>query len=232
MNQQPAFNGLDIAIPVLSAGGSQIRISAKGIEVITGGKFEVKAGQHQFLGGTTASAEIPALPILTLPSRTVELNYLYDDLKPVAQAPYKLVFEDGSMQEGLLDNNGYAKATIPGDKKQPKVYYGFSSLDATPDQQKLDNRFKDNQVMSITEAEQLLEQYNQQELDALLDDYFPDEIEEMINGSDIEYDDHVSDYEEQLIAQYNNAADGIADDAEEILLNEGSSSQFKSGDDA
>ena len=183
------------------------------------------------MGGTNVSAEIPALPTLTLPSRTVELNYLYDDLKPVAQAPYKLIFEDGSMQEGLLDNNGYAKATIPGDKTQAKVYYGFSSLDATPDQEKLDNRFKDKQVMSVTEAGQFIEKYNQQELDALLDDYFPDEIEEMINGSDIEYDDHINDYEEQLIAQYNNADDGIADDAEEIVLTEEKSCQSRFGND-
>lgn len=46
MNQQPAFNGLEIATPVLSAGGSQVKISAQGIEIITGGKFEAKAGQH------------------------------------------------------------------------------------------------------------------------------------------------------------------------------------------
>ena len=53
----------------------------------------------------------------------------------------------------------------------------------------------------------------------------------MINGSDIEYDDHINDYEEQLIAQYNNADDGIADDAEEIVLTEEKSCQSRFGND-
>lgn len=46
MNQQPALDDLGFATPVLSAGGSQVKISAQGIEIITGDKFEAKAGQH------------------------------------------------------------------------------------------------------------------------------------------------------------------------------------------
>lgn len=36
---------------VITAGGSQIKINSSGIFPITGGKFEVKAGQHLFMGG-------------------------------------------------------------------------------------------------------------------------------------------------------------------------------------
>ena len=86
--------------------------------------------------------------------------------------------------------------------------------------------------MSVTEAEQLIEQYNQQELATLLDEYFPDEIEDMIKGDDIEYDDHISDYEEHLIASENNTEDVLEDDAEEILLSsEDSTSGLRLGDE-
>lgn len=52
--------------------------------------------------------------------------------------------------------------------------------------------------MSIVEAEQLIEQYNKQELDHLLDEYFPDEIQAMIDGQGVEYDDHINDYVEKI----------------------------------
>lgn len=161
--------------------------------------------------------------------KELELKYVYEDLKPVVQAPFKLIFTDGSSQEGILNADGFAKVAIPSDKAQPKVYYGFSSVDAKPDKEKNENPFKDNNVMSVTEAEQLIEQYNQQELDALLDDFFPDEIEEMLKTGDIEYDDHISDYEEQLIPQQNDTDDEIADDLEEILLKKDSASRFDLG---
>lgn len=163
--------------------------------------------------------------------KELELKYVYEDFKPVIQAPYKLIFSDGTSQEGLLNTDGYAKITIPGDKIQSKVYYGFSSVEAKPDKNKANNPFKDKKVMTVTEAEQLIEQYNQQELDALLDEYFPDEIEDMINGGDVEYDDHINDYEEKLIEQENNTDDAITDDLEEILLSDNSSSHLSLRDD-
>ncbi|WP_336936585.1 type VI secretion system Vgr family protein, partial [Acinetobacter beijerinckii] len=203
---------------VITAGGSQIKLNGSGVFPTTGGKFEVKAGQHLFMGGASVSPNLPALPALNLLPKELELKYVYDDLKPVIQAPYKLIFSDGTSQEGILDANGYAKVPIPGDKTQSKVYYGFSLVEAKPDKEKVANPFKDRKVMSVAEAEQLIEQYNQQELATLLDEYFPDEIEDMIKGDDIEYDDHISDYEEHLIASENNAEDVLEDDAEEILL--------------
>ena len=64
----------------------------------------------------------------------------------------------------------------------------------------------------------------------MLDEYFPDEIEEMLTSNNIEYDDHVSDYEEQLIPQQNDVDDAIADDLEEILLTDDSTSRLDLGD--
>ncbi|WP_442891979.1 DUF2345 domain-containing protein [Acinetobacter sp. 161(2023)] len=216
---------------VITAGSSQIKINGSGIFPVTGGKFEVKAGQHVFMGGGSASSTLPALPQLNMPAKELELKYVYDDLKPVAQAPYKLIFQDGSMQEGILDSSGYAKVQVPADKIQPKVYYGFSNMEAKPDQPKQQNSFKDKKVMSIVDAEQLIEQYNKQELDHLLDEYFPDEIQAMIDGQGVEYDDHINDYEEKDLEQQNNPDDAIADHAEEIPLNEHAAPHVGLGED-
>ncbi|EXB23400.1 rhs element Vgr family protein, partial [Acinetobacter baumannii 1437282] len=46
---------------VITAGGSQIKLDGSGIFPITGGKFEVKAGQHLFMGG--ASVNVPAIDL-------------------------------------------------------------------------------------------------------------------------------------------------------------------------
>lgn len=144
----------------LIADGSELKINSSGVFATTSGKFEVKAGQHLFMGGASVSPNFPALPALNLLPKELELKYVYDDLKPVIQAPYKLIFSDGTSQEGILDSNGYAKVPIPGDKTQSKVYYGFSHVEAKPDKEKVANPFKDRKVMNVTEAEQLIEQYN------------------------------------------------------------------------
>ena len=49
---------------VLIAGGSQIEISSGGVLPITSGKFEAKAGQHNFVGGSTVVSESKQLPLM------------------------------------------------------------------------------------------------------------------------------------------------------------------------
>lgn len=46
---------------VITAGGSQIKLNGSGIFSTTGGKFEVKAGQHLFMG--SASVNVPAIDL-------------------------------------------------------------------------------------------------------------------------------------------------------------------------
>ncbi|WP_180157980.1 DUF2345 domain-containing protein, partial [Acinetobacter sp. YH12045] len=50
---------------VLVAGGSQIEISSAGVLPTTSGKFEVKAGQHKFVGGQSSQNNLFTLPNLT-----------------------------------------------------------------------------------------------------------------------------------------------------------------------
>ncbi len=47
---------------VLTAGGSQVKITGSGIFMTTGGKFEVKAGQHLFMGGAEVGMNLQGLP--------------------------------------------------------------------------------------------------------------------------------------------------------------------------
>jgi type VI secretion system secreted protein VgrG len=107
MNQQPALSGLEITTPVFSAGGSQIRISAQGIEVITSGKFEAKAGQHQFLGGEKADISIPVLPRFQN-KNWIALEHLDADNQSFANLGYKIFFENNQTIEGKLDQQGKA----------------------------------------------------------------------------------------------------------------------------
>ncbi|MFH4338499.1 hypothetical protein WAJ35_24290, partial [Acinetobacter baumannii] len=50
--------------------------------------------------------------------------YVYEDLSPVKQATYELLFEDGTSKKGMLDANGYAKIDNIELGKKAKVLYG------------------------------------------------------------------------------------------------------------
>ncbi|MBO9529829.1 MAG: type VI secretion system tip protein VgrG, partial [Acinetobacter oleivorans] len=47
---------------ILTAGGSQVKITGSGIFMTTSGKFEVKAGQHLFMGGAEVGMNLQGLP--------------------------------------------------------------------------------------------------------------------------------------------------------------------------
>lgn len=110
---------------VLHGGSSLIRLQGNAITFETAGIFEVKGAGHSFTGGSSQPAALPALPFgaLGLPPNFIELNYHYDDLSPVPGAPYKLVFDDGTVLEGKLDDNGFARIeSVP--NSPARVYYG------------------------------------------------------------------------------------------------------------
>jgi len=58
---------------VITAGGSQIKLDGSGIFPITGGKFEVKAGQHLFMSGAKVQSFLPTLSNLPINKE----NYKY-----------------------------------------------------------------------------------------------------------------------------------------------------------
>ena len=58
---------------------------------------------------------LPLLPTTENKNNWIELAHRWPDLKPVANAPYKAVFTDGTVQTGKLDNKGHARIeNVPG----------------------------------------------------------------------------------------------------------------------
>ncbi|WP_374974294.1 DUF2345 domain-containing protein, partial [Acinetobacter venetianus] len=88
---------------VITAGGSQIKLDGSGIFPTTGGKFEVKAGQHLFMGG--AKVEVPKMK---LENKPCYLTFEIVDLegKPAKNVEYIAFRADGSQQIGRTDASG------------------------------------------------------------------------------------------------------------------------------
>jgi type VI secretion system secreted protein VgrG len=104
---------------VLTAGGSQIEISGAGVLPTTAGKFEVKAGQHQFLGGESVHATIPLIPKSGLHKIQFELR----DTETQELLPftfYMLMNDDGHISYGKTDANGLTQAFVT--DKQENYY--------------------------------------------------------------------------------------------------------------
>jgi type VI secretion system secreted protein VgrG len=93
------------------AGQSAITLKGGDIDFTTPGAFTVHGATHAFEAGGSQAAELPALPAAAIGEapRFVELNYDYDDLTPVANASYKVVFETGEVLQGTLDADGFAR---------------------------------------------------------------------------------------------------------------------------
>ncbi|MND63872.1 Phage-related baseplate assembly protein [compost metagenome] len=93
---------------VLTAGGSQVKITGSGIFMTTGGKFEVKAGQHLFMGGGSVNSSLPQLPEADNP---FVLQYLVKNKENqvVSEKPYILLDDEGNIHRGTTDKDGFMK---------------------------------------------------------------------------------------------------------------------------
>ncbi|WP_152514793.1 DUF2345 domain-containing protein, partial [Acinetobacter sp. COS3] len=174
---------------VITAGGSQIKLDGSGIFSTTGGKFEVKAGQHLFMGGAKVSAELPSLPVHGESAGFIELNYVYEDLSPVQQATYELLFEDGASKKGQLDVNGYAKIEGIELGKKAKVLYG-EDIRTEPEHfiKPLENPILSQKIRSDEEAAAARTSFIESYQSYLTDNFFDDEIEEIQNGGEVVHD--------------------------------------------
>ncbi|MFA2977910.1 type VI secretion system tip protein VgrG [Acinetobacter pittii] len=93
---------------VLTAGGSQVKITGSGIFMTTGGKFEVKAGQHKFMGGGSVNSSLPQLPEAENP---FVLQYLVKNKENqvMSEKPYILLDDEGNIHRGTTDKDGFMK---------------------------------------------------------------------------------------------------------------------------
>ncbi len=108
---------------LLTAGGAYIRIKGGKIELHAPGKVSFKGASHDWSGPKSQNISTPMMPQTENAKNWLELNHHYDDLTPLAGAAYKVVFADGSVREGKLDNKGHARLEgVPLGSAQ--VYYG------------------------------------------------------------------------------------------------------------
>ena len=94
----------------LTAGGSQIKMNGTGIFSTTAGKFESKAGQHQFLdGGKVISSSISLPKIGEKNAYDLKMLVKDNDGNIKRNMKYYFFLANGSKVEGITDDNGYTK---------------------------------------------------------------------------------------------------------------------------
>ena len=115
---------------VLTAGGSQVKITGSGIFMTTSGKFEVKAGQHKFMGGGSVNANVPALPDLRI--KTEHRNFQAIDSsknEPLEGIPYSILNKrTGIKSYGFTNEKGMTK-TIKSAENDELVVNWFEQED-------------------------------------------------------------------------------------------------------
>ncbi|MCH2072649.1 type VI secretion system Vgr family protein [Acinetobacter pittii] len=106
---------------VLTAGGSQVKITGSGIFMTTSGKFEVKAGQHLFMGGGSANANVPALPKLEFAQSPYSAQYQLFKADGRNFQGYKYFIHDSKnnlIKQGITDNQGLTEQVVTESKER------------------------------------------------------------------------------------------------------------------
>lgn len=106
---------------VLTAGGSQVKITGTGIFLTTGGKFEVKAGQHLFMGGGSVNANVPALPKLEFAESPYSAQYQLFKADGRNFQGYKYSIydsKDNLIKQGITDNQGLTEQVVTESKER------------------------------------------------------------------------------------------------------------------
>ncbi|EXS30591.1 rhs element Vgr family protein [Acinetobacter sp. 742879] len=117
----------------LTANGSQVKLNGSGIFPVTGGKLEVKAGQHLFMGGAKVATQSPELAMLP----DYHLTYIAKDLdgNPLKNKKYLMILQNGEMVSGVTDDQGKTqKITTKGPQKiqislEDHVHDGFVTFE-------------------------------------------------------------------------------------------------------
>ncbi|RKG42023.1 MULTISPECIES: type VI secretion system Vgr family protein [Acinetobacter] len=110
---------------VLTAGGSQLKINGDGIFAITGGKFESKAGQHSFVGGSKVSYEVPQLPNASIYSNRLDVYDLFWQ-SDFSQLSFKaFIPETNAVISGGIDEHGRTGKISTADPSKLQILVGM-----------------------------------------------------------------------------------------------------------
>lgn len=178
---------------LLTSGCGYIRLKGGNIDIHCPASVSVKGSSHDFKGGGSDNANLPALPIGAAgqPVKTLDLKYRYCDLTPVVGANYLVRFLDGTTKSGTLDESG--DATIINPPSAGQVFFGFDSRAVHPRKIKASNAMFGASADTPESAQQVLAQYLEAEEEYLNDNFFPDEL--VAVGNLVSYEDQVNDYE-------------------------------------
>jgi type VI secretion system VgrG family protein len=75
----------------LKAGGTQLVVNGSGVFIKTGGKFEVKSGQHLFTSGATVNAQLPKMPESGIFSKRIDFKNLIPENLLNTELAYKFI---------------------------------------------------------------------------------------------------------------------------------------------
>ncbi len=117
---------------VLVAGGSQIEISSAGILPTTSGKFEVKAGQHKFVGPQQVNVPITTLPN-ELKSFSQQIKVIDHTQKIMPNEKYVIVKPNGEYLAGISDINAMTKRIFTQQKEKLRILVGQDAEDFLKD---------------------------------------------------------------------------------------------------
>ncbi|MCR4530715.1 DUF2345 domain-containing protein, partial [Acinetobacter venetianus] len=115
---------------VITAGGSQIKLDGSGIFPTTGGKFEVKAGQHLFKTGQALGVNIKGLPALELFNEQFALTLPSGE--PFKEMDYKVSSGDETFM-AQTNKKGLTKRIHSPQEKELKLELNWMNLQVDPD---------------------------------------------------------------------------------------------------
>jgi type VI secretion system secreted protein VgrG len=119
---------------VLQAGQSSITLEGGNITFACPGNFTVKGGQHSFDGGAKSAPAIAKLPDsrLKLFHQTLRAVDAHSGA-PVANVPYKIEMQDGTILTGHTDADGHTQKLATADPMKVKVSWYADIHEAEPE---------------------------------------------------------------------------------------------------
>ncbi|MEQ1238038.1 type VI secretion system Vgr family protein [Acinetobacter pittii] len=92
----------------LTANGSQVKLNGSGIFPVTGGKLEVKAGQHLFMGGGKVDVKVPKLKELNITKKYSNKLDVYEifPTNKFTDLTMSVKGSDGVVEEHKIDKYG------------------------------------------------------------------------------------------------------------------------------
>lgn len=109
----------------IKAGGSQLIVNGNGVFIKTGGKFEVKSGQHVFTSGEKVSYEVPELP--KIGPYAVDFLFLSLAGTEIENAKIQMYEPDKKeiIWESLTNSTGKSSLSVQEESKRYEALIGF-----------------------------------------------------------------------------------------------------------